>query len=55
MPVDRALLVANGPVVWTETLAGLAAGATLLLAADGGANHLGRIGLRPAAVSGRWE
>ena len=47
-----ALLVANGPVRWAPELASLAAAATPLLAADGGANHLGRIGLRPAAVIG---
>ncbi|TFG39126.1 MAG: hypothetical protein E4H44_02685, partial [Candidatus Aminicenantes bacterium] len=46
------LLVANGPVRWTEALASLAATADPLLAADGGANHLGRIGLRPAVVIG---
>ena len=46
------LLVANGPVQWTRELASLAAAAEPLLAADGGANHLGRIGLRPAAVVG---
>jgi thiamine pyrophosphokinase len=44
--------VANGPVVWSEDLAALAAAAEPLLAADGGANHLARIGLRPSAVIG---
>jgi thiamine pyrophosphokinase len=48
----RAVLVANGPVRWTGQLASLAAAAEPLLAADGGANQLGRIGLRPAAVIG---
>jgi len=48
----RAVLVANGPVRWTEQLASLAADADPLLAADGGANQLGRIGLRPVAVIG---
>jgi thiamine pyrophosphokinase len=48
----RALLVANGPVEWTDVLARRAAEAEPLLAADGGADHLGRIGLRPAAVIG---
>jgi thiamine pyrophosphokinase len=52
METNRAVLVANGPVVWTEALAALAEAADPLLAADGGANHLGRIGLRPAAVIG---
>jgi thiamine pyrophosphokinase len=48
----RPVLVANGPVQWTEESAALAAAAAPLLAADGGANHLGRIGLRPVAVIG---
>ena len=52
MSSPRPLLVANGPVHWTEELSALAARAEPLLAADGGANHLGRIGLRPAAVVG---
>lgn len=46
------LLAANGPIRWTESLAALATNAEPLLAADGGANHLGRIGLRPEAVIG---
>lgn len=52
MPSSTPLLVANGPIRWTERLAGLAAAADPLLAADGGANHLGRIGLRPKSVIG---
>lgn len=52
MQNHRAVLVANGPVHWTERLAALAAAAEPLLAADGGANQLGRIGLKPAAVVG---
>lgn len=52
MPSSSPLLVANGTVRWTEELAAMAADAEPLLAADGGANHLGRIGLRPEAVIG---
>jgi thiamine pyrophosphokinase len=52
MPSPGAVLVANGPIRWTRELASLAATAKPLLAADGGANALGRIGLRPAAVIG---
>lgn len=46
------LLVANGSLQWTESLAAVAEAARPVLAADGGANHLGRIGLRPDAVIG---
>ncbi len=46
------LLVASAPLTWTKRLADLAANADPLLAADGGANHLARIGLRPKAVIG---
>lgn len=52
MPPSNPVLVANGPVRWTERLVALAAAAEPLLAADGGANHLGRVGLRPEAVIG---
>ena len=52
MPSPRSLLVANGPVIWTRELSALASAAEPLLAADGGANHHGRIGLRPEAVIG---
>jgi thiamine pyrophosphokinase len=46
------VLVAGGPLCWSERLAVLAAAADPLLAADSGADHLARIGLRPAAVIG---
>ena len=49
---SSALLVANAPLIWHPRLAALAASADPLLAADGGANHLARIGLRPSAVIG---
>jgi len=52
MTSPRPLLVANGPVRWSRALTALAASAEPLLAADGGANHLARIGLRPMAVIG---
>ena len=54
MPVccTSPVLVANGAVRWTPALAGLAAAARPLLAADGGADHLAKLGLLPAAVIG---
>ena len=52
MPSSGPVLVANGPVQWTEELAAMAAAADPLLAADGGANHLARIGLGPQWVIG---
>lgn len=50
--MSRAVLVANAPFRWTPELARIAAGAPALFAADGGANRLARIGLRPELVIG---
>lgn len=52
MARENVILVANAPLRWTPDLTALAASSDLLLAADGGADHLARIGLRPAAVIG---
>jgi thiamine pyrophosphokinase len=52
MSDGRPLLVASAPLNWTPRLAAMAAAAAPLLAADGGADHLARLGLRPAAVIG---
>ena len=49
---SAAVLVANAPIEWSPRLAAVAAAGRPLLAADGGANHLARLGLRPAAVIG---
>jgi thiamine pyrophosphokinase len=46
------VLVANAPLQWTLELTAHASQAEPLLAADGGADHLARIGLRPAWVIG---
>jgi len=53
--VGRTVIVANAPWSWTPFSAALVAEADLLLAADGGANHLARIGLRPEAVVGDMD
>ena len=45
-------LVLNGKLRWTEELAAIARSARPLLAADGGANALARLGLRPQSVIG---
>jgi thiamine pyrophosphokinase len=50
--VTNSVLVASAPLRWTPRLTAIAVGADLLLAADGGADHLARIGLRPSAVIG---
>jgi thiamine pyrophosphokinase len=47
-----ALVVANAPWRWRAEFAALVRRSDLVLAADGGANHLARIGVRPAAVVG---
>jgi thiamine pyrophosphokinase len=52
MSDGRPLLVASAPLNWTPRLAAMAAAAAPLLAADGGADHHARLGLRPAAVIG---
>jgi thiamine pyrophosphokinase len=46
------LVVANAPWRWSEPHVELVRTASLVVAADGGANHLARIGVRPAAVVG---
>lgn len=45
-------MVASGPLRWSEELVAVVRGADLVLAADGGANHLARVGVRPEAVIG---
>ncbi len=48
----RPVLVAAAPLVWTEGLVRRIVDAEPLLAADGGADHLARLGIRPRAVIG---
>jgi len=50
--VKRVLVVASAPWRWEEKFVALVRRADEVLAADGGANHLARIGVRPAAVVG---
>ncbi len=47
-----AIVVANAPWRWRAEFAALVRRSGLVVAADGGANHLARIGVRPAAVVG---
>jgi thiamine pyrophosphokinase len=49
------LIVCNGDLRWTPPLASLARGASVVIAADGGADALARIGLRPASVVGDMD
>jgi thiamine pyrophosphokinase len=46
------VLVAGAPLVWTPALAAIAVAGEPLLAADSGADHLARLGLRASAVVG---
>ncbi len=52
MDQPRPVLVAGAPLVWTAGLAAIAAAGEPLLAADSGADHLARLGLRASAVVG---
>lgn len=52
MANSPSVLVAAAPLRWSQRLVELAASASHLLAADGGANHLARVGLRPSMVIG---
>ncbi len=48
----QTVVVANAPWRWTPFFAELVRRAEQVLAADGGANHLARLGVRPQAVVG---
>lgn len=50
--MKNALIVAGAPWRWLPGFVELVRAAPLVLAADGGANHLARIGMRPQAVVG---
>jgi len=50
--VKRIVIVAGAPWRWEPRFVTLVSAADEVLAADGGANHLARIGVRPAAVVG---
>lgn len=52
MTTSNPVLVLNGDLRWTENLARRVLDAPLVLAADGGANALARLGVRPDAVIG---
>ncbi len=52
MSDPASILVLNGPLRWTESLARIAEEAPRVLAADGGADALARIGIRPDVVIG---
>ncbi len=52
MVTNGPVLVAGAPFTWTPRLAALAAAGEPLFAADSGADHLARIGLRATAVIG---
>jgi thiamine pyrophosphokinase len=50
--VRGSVIVANAPWRWTPPLVALVREAECVLAADGGGNHLARVGIRPRAVVG---
>ena len=52
MGVLDAVIVANAPWHWSPETVALVRRVQLVLAADGGANHLARVGIAPAAVVG---
>lgn len=50
--VEQVVIVGNAPWQWSTRTVEAVRAADRLLAADGGANHLARIGIRPEAVVG---